>query len=49
MGKVETIAKAIYDSHEFVKPWEHPDTQRLWRVSCMRSALAVLKALRGLK
>ena len=41
---VERVARAIYDSHSFVKDWQHPDTVRLWHPVCKAEAQAALKA-----
>lgn len=40
----EAVARAIYESHQFKKPWDHPDTVRLWQPVCLREAKAALKA-----
>jgi hypothetical protein len=37
-------AKAIYESHGFKKPWDHPDTIEMWHRVCHREARAAIKA-----
>src|SRR6202012_1007923 len=27
---LDKVAKAIYESHKFVKSWDHPDTKKTW-------------------
>ena len=49
MTRVERIAKAIYESHGFVKPWDHADTRRIWHDSMMSSARAALRELGKIK
>ncbi len=46
MSVIEICARAIYESHQFVKPWEHPDTVRIHHAYCRREARAVLTTLR---
>lgn len=43
---VERVAKAIYESHRFVRPWDHPNTVKLWHRSCRASARAAIEAMR---
>lgn len=43
---IERVAKAIYDSHEFKKGWEHPDTKRLWHEFMRAEARAAIEAMR---
>ena len=38
------VAKAIHASHKLKKPWDHPDTVRIWHPVCLREADAALKA-----
>jgi len=44
---VERVAKAIYESHRFVRPWDHPNTVKLWHRSCRASARAAIEAMRS--
>lgn len=44
---VERVAKALYEVHGFVRPWEHPKTQALWRSSKMNEARAAIEAMRA--
>ena len=46
MSMIEKEAKAIYDSHRFVKDWDHPDTQMKWHASMRAEARAAIKAMR---
>ncbi len=41
---VEAVASAIYDSHRFVKSWDHPDTVRIWHDTVRTSAKAAIQA-----
>lgn len=47
MTLVEKMAKAMYESHEFVRPWEHPDAQRIHGKYLRNSAIAALKAMKN--
>ena len=44
---VERVAKAIYDSHQFVKPWDHPDTVRIWHYHMKADAKAAIAIVRA--
>ncbi len=46
MTKLEEVARAIYESHSFVRPWEHRDTARIWHEWCKNEARFVLNAIR---
>lgn len=44
---IEVMARTIYESHGFKKPWGHPDTVRVWhpiRLSDARVALDAIEA-----
>jgi len=43
---IERVARAIYESHKFVRPWDHPQTVRMWHRSCRASASAAIEAMR---
>lgn len=43
---VVAMARAIYESNKLKKPWDHPDTIRLWHPVCIREAVAALRAHR---
>lgn len=40
------VARAIYESHKFVRAWDHPRTVEMWHVACRREARAAIKAYR---
>lgn len=42
---IEAMARAIYESNEFKKPWEHADTVRIWHPVGLREARAALAAI----
>lgn len=42
----DRLAKAFYESHGFVRPWDHPRTAELWHDACRRHALAFLVIMR---
>lgn len=44
-GQIEAVARAMYESHDFVKGWDHPDTVRIWHDSMRRSAKAAIAAM----
>jgi hypothetical protein len=44
MTLVEEIAREIHASHKLKKPWDHPDTKRIWHPVCYREARAALRA-----
>lgn len=48
MSDVERIAKAIYDSYEFVKGWDHPDTKKHYRHT-RKAARAALREIHKIK
>lgn len=41
---LEKVARAIYESHEFVRPWDHPKSVG-WHRVCRAEARAALTAL----
>lgn len=41
---VNSVAKAMYESHKFKKPWDHPDTIRLWHPIKKAEAAAAISA-----
>lgn len=43
---LERVARAMYDSSKFVRPWDHPKTQAIHREYSLRHARAALEALR---
>ncbi len=47
--EITAVARAIYESHQFKKPWDHPDTIRLWHPTCKREARAAIAAFLSLK
>lgn len=40
----EVVAKAIYESHVFKKPWDHPDTIKIWHPIKKAEAKAAIAA-----
>lgn len=42
---IEMVAKAIYDSYQFVRPWDHATTQRIHGGHTRRAATAAIAAL----
>lgn len=42
--RIIAMARAIYESNKFKKPWDHPDTIRTWHSVCIREARAALRA-----
>lgn len=40
----DAVAKAMYDSHRFKKPWDHPDTVVLWHPIKKAEASAAIAA-----
>lgn len=42
---VEIVARALYVSHGYVRPWEHPETQRIHGKSTRKAARAAIEAL----
>jgi hypothetical protein len=46
---INAVAKAMYDSHQFKKPWDHPDTVEKWHPWMTRQAAAMVKTYEGLK
>lgn len=45
---IEKIARGIYDSYQYVRPWDHPKTQALHGVHTRRAAIAALEAARDM-
>lgn len=43
--EVEVVARAMYESNAFKKPWDHPDSIRLWHPVYKRYARAAITAL----
>lgn len=43
---VERVARAIYESYDFVKPWDHPDTVRIHHRHTKAAARAAIEAMR---
>lgn len=46
MTLVEKMAKAMYERHQFVRPWDDAEAQRVWGESMRLDAIAALKAMR---
>ena len=46
MTLVERMAKAMYERHQFVRPWDDAEAQRVWGESMRLDAIAALKAMR---
>lgn len=46
MTMIEKMARAIYESNEFARGWDHPKTMALWHNLCRAEAIAALKAMR---
>lgn len=42
---IEAMARAIYESHRFVRPWDDPRTQETHGYHCRESARAAFAAL----
>lgn len=42
-ANVEALAKLLYACQEFERPWDHPETQRIWRKVMLRYAQTALK------
>ena len=40
----QIVAQAMYESHGFKKPWDHPDTVRLWHPVKLAEARAAIDA-----
>jgi hypothetical protein len=40
----DAVARAMYESHQFKKPWDHPDTIRLWHPIKKAEAKAAIAA-----
>lgn len=42
---VERVAKAMYNSHEFVKGWDHPKLNKAWRPLYRKLARIAIKII----
>lgn len=40
----DVVAKAMYDSHKFKKPWDHPDTVKNWHPEMKDYATVAINA-----
>jgi hypothetical protein len=46
MKLVEKVARAMYETNQFVRGWDHPKTAAMWHEIYRRKAIAALKAMR---
>lgn len=47
MSLTDKVAKAIYDSYKYVRPWGHPKTQEVHGRHTREAARAAIKAIRS--
>jgi hypothetical protein len=40
----DAVARAMYEAHKFKKPWDHPDTVRLWHPIMKAQATGAIAA-----